>query len=160
MDWWAFLWHFPVILLLSNGKKSSWWLMLIEVLFTFLFAALSYHYIETPIRYGTIRKNIAIIRRRVRTKGERKNQVRVLKRCLLIGLGVCHRNRNDTVYYICTKRKGAKSYWQFGIPSRESWKIQGRTCFGTERNKRAERGNCYIRWGNSEKFFRLESMMG
>ena len=84
--------------------------MLIEVLFTFLFAALSYHYIENPIRYGTIRKNIAIIRRRVRTKGERKNQVRVLKRCLLIGLGVCHRNRNDTVYCICTKRKGAKSY--------------------------------------------------
>ena len=83
-----YLWHYPVILLLSNGKKSSWWLMLTEILLTFIFAALSYRYIETPIRYGVVKKNIAIIRRRVRTKEARKEQVRVLKRCLLISLGV------------------------------------------------------------------------
>lgn len=88
MDWRAFLWYYPVILLLSNGKKSSWWLMLTEILLTFIFAALSYRYIETPIRYGVMKKNIAIIRKRVRTKEERKEQVRVLKRCLLISLGV------------------------------------------------------------------------
>lgn len=83
-----YLWHYPVILLLSKGKKTSWWLMLIEVLLTFLCSALSYRYIETPIRYGAIKKNIAIIRKRVRTKEERKKQVVVLKRCLLICLGV------------------------------------------------------------------------
>ena len=49
-----YLWHFPIILLISNGKKSSWWIDLIEILLTVVFASLSYAYVETPIRLSLI----------------------------------------------------------------------------------------------------------
>ena len=35
-----YLWHYPIILLISGGKKASWWIILIEIILTFLFSAL------------------------------------------------------------------------------------------------------------------------
>lgn len=77
-----YLWHFPVILLISGGKKSSWWIDLIEISLTIIFAALSYHYIETPIRRGVIQRSLDIIRSRPRTRRERRRQLLTIKRGL------------------------------------------------------------------------------
>lgn len=79
-----YLWHYPIILLLSGGKKASWWIGLIAILLTFLAAGFSYRFIETPIRHGVIRKNLDIIRREPRTRRERKRQIRFLRRGLKI----------------------------------------------------------------------------
>lgn len=77
-----YLWHYPIILLISKGKKSSWWVILIEVSLTVLLSALSYHYIETPVRHGVIGNSINIIRSRPRTRRERRIQIRTLKKSI------------------------------------------------------------------------------
>lgn len=82
-----YLWHFPIILLISNGKKSSWWIDLIEILLTVVFASLSYAYVETPIRHGVIQRSIAIIRSRPRTRRERRRQILTLKKGLKVVSG-------------------------------------------------------------------------
>ena len=90
-----YLWHYPIILLISGGKKSAWWIILIEIVLTGLFSALSYYFIETPIRYGVIGKSIEIIRTRPRTKRERRKQIRTAKKSIkavfttfVVGIGV------------------------------------------------------------------------
>lgn len=80
-----YLWHYPVILLVSNGEKSTWWMTIIEVLITVLLTELSYEFIETPIRHGVIGKNIAFLRKRPANKRERMKQLRLLKRCMKLG---------------------------------------------------------------------------
>ena len=77
-----YLWHYPIILLLSNGVRSSWWVNIVEILQTVIIADLSYRYIETPIRHGVIEKSIAVIRRRPRSLRERKEQDMTLKRSI------------------------------------------------------------------------------
>lgn len=81
-----YLWHYPVILLISGGKKSSWWIVLIEIVLTLLLSALSYQFIETPIRHGVIKKSIDIINSHPRTRRERRKQVQTLKRSMKIVL--------------------------------------------------------------------------
>lgn len=90
-----YLWHYPIILLISGGKKSDWWMILIEILLTVLLSGLSYHFVETPIRYGVIEKSIHILNSHPRTRKERKRQIRTLKKSLrviagtfIIGIGV------------------------------------------------------------------------
>lgn len=89
-----YLWHYPVMLLISGGRKAAWWMMLVEVLLTGVCAALSYRFIETPIRHGAIGRNIAIMRSQPKTGRERKKQIRTIWRnaevvsgALLIGIG-------------------------------------------------------------------------
>lgn len=77
-----YLWHYPVILLVSGGKKSPWWVSILEILLTILLSALSYRFIETPIRRGIIGKSIAVIRSEPETKRERRKQIRTLKRSI------------------------------------------------------------------------------
>ena len=49
-----YLWHYPIIILISGGKKSAWWIMLIEIVLSVVLAEISYRFIETPIRHGII----------------------------------------------------------------------------------------------------------
>lgn len=77
-----YLWHYPLILFISGGKKSSWWIILIEIFLTGLLSNLSYQYIEVPIRHGVIGKSINIINSHPETRRERRRQIRTLKRSI------------------------------------------------------------------------------
>ena len=77
-----YLWHYPIILLVSGGKKAAWWIHALEILLTFLMSALSYRLVETPVRSGIIEKSISIIRSEPETRRERRLQIRTLKRSI------------------------------------------------------------------------------
>lgn len=77
-----YLWHYPIILLISGGKKAAWWVHALEILLTFLMSALSYRLVETPVRSGIIEKSISIIRSEPETRRERRLQIRTLKRSI------------------------------------------------------------------------------
>lgn len=49
-----YLWHYPVIILISGGKQSSVGIMVIEIILTIVMSIISYYLIETPIRHGAI----------------------------------------------------------------------------------------------------------
>lgn len=53
-----YLWHYPIIILISGGKKSSVPTMLIEIILTLVMAVISYYLVETPIRRGILSKTI------------------------------------------------------------------------------------------------------
>ncbi len=82
-----YLWHYPIILMLGSGRKTAWWLIIAEVLLTGMCAALSYHFIETPIRHGAIGRNIEIMKRQPKTTRERKKQVRTILRNAKVAFG-------------------------------------------------------------------------
>lgn len=89
-----YLWHYPIILLISNGRKPVWWMIIVEMLLTVACAAASYRFIETPVRHGAIGRNIEIMRSHPKTSRERKKQIRTIWRnvevvsgVLLIGIG-------------------------------------------------------------------------
>lgn len=79
-----YLWHYPIILLISGGAKSSIGVTLLEILLSTLLAAISYRFIETPIRHGAIGNNLKIIRSRPRTRKERQKQIRIARRMLYV----------------------------------------------------------------------------
>ena len=82
-----YLWHYPVILLISGGKSSSWWVTLLEILITLILSELSYRYVETPVRHGIIGKSIAVITFRPRTRRERRHAALVLKKSVKVCSG-------------------------------------------------------------------------
>ena len=47
-----YLWHYPIILLISKGLKASWWITLIEIVLSVVLAELSYRFIETWYYWG------------------------------------------------------------------------------------------------------------
>lgn len=57
-----YLWHYPVIILISGGIKSSWYIMLLEIVVTLVLASLSYYLVETPIRKGILAKTVHIFK--------------------------------------------------------------------------------------------------
>lgn len=79
-----YLWHYPIILLISNGKKSSWWMITIELLLTGILSVLSYYFIETPIRHGVIGRNIDIMRSQPDTRWKKRKQIRTIQRNLKV----------------------------------------------------------------------------
>lgn len=64
-----YIWHFPVIILSSpnvSTEESGMLRIIIQVVVSFLLAALSYKYVEEPIRRGSLKetwKNISVKRR-------------------------------------------------------------------------------------------------
>ena len=82
-----YLWHYPIILLISKGIKASWWITLIEIVLSVVLAELSYRFIETPIRHGIIGEFLHILRSRPRSRQEKKRQVQVARRSLKIMAG-------------------------------------------------------------------------
>ena len=82
-----YLWHYPIILLISKGIKASWWITLIEIVLSVVLAELSYCFIETPIRHGIIGKYLNILRSRPKSRQEKKRQVQVARRSLKVMAG-------------------------------------------------------------------------
>lgn len=82
-----YLWHYPIILLISKGIKASWWITLIEIVLSVVLAELSYRFIETPIRHGIIGEYLNILRSRPKSRQEKKRQVQVARRSLKIMAG-------------------------------------------------------------------------
>lgn len=82
-----YLWHYPIILLISKGLKASWWITLIEIVLSVVLAELSYRFIETPIRHGVIGEYLNILRSRPKSRQEKKRQVQVARRSLKVMAG-------------------------------------------------------------------------
>ena len=77
-----YLWHYPIIVLMSGGKRAEWWIVILEVVLSVGFAELSYRFIETPVRHGIIGEYIGIINSRPRNRRERHRQIQVARRSL------------------------------------------------------------------------------
>lgn len=77
-----YLWHYPIIVLMSGGKRAAWWIVILEVVLSVGFAELSYRFIETPVRHGIIGEYIGIINSRPRNRRERHRQIQVARRSL------------------------------------------------------------------------------
>ncbi len=82
-----YLWHYPIILLVSSGKKSTWWMILVDILLTGILSALSYYFIETPIRRGAIRRNVEIMKSKPETPWEKKKRGRTIQRNIKVICG-------------------------------------------------------------------------
>ena len=82
-----YLWHYPIILLISKGIKASWCITLIEIVLSVVLAELSYRFIETPIRYGIIGEYLNILRSRPKSRQEKKRQIQVARRSLKVMAG-------------------------------------------------------------------------
>lgn len=63
-----YLWHYPVLILLSKGEKSPWWVNITVILLTVMLSALSYRFIETPIRCGVIERSVEIVKNQPKTR--------------------------------------------------------------------------------------------
>ena len=83
----VYLWHYPIILLISKGIKASWWITLIEIVLSVVLAELSYRFIETPIRHGIIGEYLSILRSRPKSRQEKRRQVQVARRSLKVMAG-------------------------------------------------------------------------
>ena len=77
-----YLWHYPIIVLMSGGKRAAWWIVILEVVLSVGFAELSYRFIETPVRHGIIGEYIGIINSRPHNRRERHRQIQVARRSL------------------------------------------------------------------------------
>lgn len=82
-----YLWHYPIILLISKGIKASWWITLIEIVLSVVLSELSYRFIETPIRHGIIGEYLNILRSRPKSRKEKKRQIQVARRSLKVMAG-------------------------------------------------------------------------
>ena len=82
-----YLWHYPIIVLISQGIKASWWITLIEIVLSVVLAELSYRFIETPIRHGIIGEYLNILRSRPKSRQEKKRQIQVARRSLKVMAG-------------------------------------------------------------------------
>lgn len=82
-----YLWHYPIILLISKGIKASWWITLIEIVLSVVLAELSYRFIETQIRHGIIGEYLNILRSRPKSRQEKKRQIQVARRSLKVMAG-------------------------------------------------------------------------
>lgn len=77
-----YLWHYPIIVLMSGGKRATWWIVILEVVLSVGVAELSYRFIETPVRNGIIGEYIGIINSRPHNRRERHRQIQVARRSL------------------------------------------------------------------------------
>ena len=80
-----YLWHYPVILFISGGARSGFFITLAEILLSVILAAGSYRFIETPIRHGVIGREWRIIKSHPRTRRDRIKQMRTARRAMLVG---------------------------------------------------------------------------
>lgn len=76
-----YLWHYPIILLMkpfNPGSSYAWWFILAVFVITFVVAALSYTFVENPIRHGAIGRAIANWRERRGKPGRGITRPRVI----------------------------------------------------------------------------------
>lgn len=102
-----YLWHYPIILLISKGIKASWWITLIEIVLSVVLAELSYRFIETPIRYGIIGEYLNILRSRPKSRQEKKRQIQVARRSLKVMAGTFVRTVSLILCMVFVPKKNA-----------------------------------------------------
>lgn len=102
-----YLWHYPIILLISKGIKASWWITLIEIVLSVVLAELSYRFIETPIRHGIIGEYLSILKSRPKSSQEKKRQVQVARRSLKVMAGTFVLTVSLTLCMIFVPKKNA-----------------------------------------------------
>lgn len=79
-----YLWHYPIIILISGGKKAALWITVAELVLSIVAAEISYRFIETPIRHGIIGEYIGIINSKPKNKKERRRQIQVARRSMKV----------------------------------------------------------------------------
>ena len=102
-----YLWHYPIILLISKGIKASWWITLIEIVLSVVLAELSYRFIETPIRHGIIGEYLNILRSRPKSRQEKKRQIQVARRSLKVMAGTFVLTVSLILFMIFVPKKNA-----------------------------------------------------
>ena len=83
-----YIWHFPIILLMSEGKKAGIGMIFLEILIIFIVSELSYRWIEVPVKEDVIGKTLRKIKKKPENEKERKSQLRLkerVKRLAFIG---------------------------------------------------------------------------
>ncbi len=68
-----YLWHYPVILLLTDFNSTTgtpWYICILQIVITFCAAAISYHFVEQPIRHGRLGQMYAEIQDGFSTWGQ------------------------------------------------------------------------------------------
>lgn len=80
-----YLWHFPIIILLGGGLDAPlpWYKVVLVFVLTFICTVLSWHFIETPVRYGGLSRAIAYYRTNYKTR-----MVRTQAIIMLVVLGI------------------------------------------------------------------------
>jgi len=82
-----YLWHYPVILLLSGGQKAGILIVVCEFLLTALFCVLSHFFVEVPYSTGVVSKSIRILLSEPETEKQRlrKEKVRTVNAPIIAG---------------------------------------------------------------------------
>ncbi len=89
-----YLWHYPIILLLKPinpiGVPYTWWFMILAIAITLAASALSYRFVEEPIRRGAIGREW----RRIKERGlgvelKRNLKIQVIAPALLCTMVLC-----------------------------------------------------------------------
>lgn len=83
-----YLWHYPIIILISGGKKSSWYIMLLEVVLSLVMAVISYYVVETPIRREIISKTIKAMKTKTNQQILKKG-ISTIALCLTLIVSSC-----------------------------------------------------------------------
>ena len=83
-----YLWHYPIIILISGGKKSSWSVMLIEIVLTLVMSVISYYLVETPIRRGIISKTVELFKNNIHNKTFKRGFL-TISLCLVLIVSSC-----------------------------------------------------------------------
>ncbi|KFL43362.1 hypothetical protein CH76_06905 [Lysinibacillus sp. BF-4] len=80
-----YLWHFPIIILIGGGlgMPLPWYKVVLVFVLTFICTVLSWHFIETPVRYGGLSRAIAYYRTNYKTRVVRTQAVIIL---LILGV--------------------------------------------------------------------------
>lgn len=75
-----YLWHFPIIILIGGGlgMPLPWYKVVLVFVLTFICTVLSWHFIETPVRYGGLSRAIAYYRTNYKTRVVRIQAVIIL----------------------------------------------------------------------------------
>ena len=78
------LWYLPIILIADRGEGLKWWGMLLAVLLIGVLAALTYRFIETPIRRGVIEDSYRIIDSTPQSTYEKQEYKRTIKKARIV----------------------------------------------------------------------------
>ena len=79
-----YLWHYPVIILFSGGKKAAWYIIIIEIILTFVLSYLTYRFIETPIRNGIIGDTFKLMNKNPESRKEKRQILKAKRNFILV----------------------------------------------------------------------------
>lgn len=86
-----YLWHYPVILLTTNANAASatpWYVHLFQLALTIAISAVSYYFVENPIRHGAIGAWVRDVRAGKPDVGQRAAKAAIPAACFVVLLGI------------------------------------------------------------------------